>query len=63
MILQIKKRFGKETDLQNKLSVIDETMSSIDYWLDMISNFENITKFDREIVCGLVESITVFSFC
>lgn len=28
--------------------------------LDMISEFENITKLDRETVCGLVESITVF---
>ena len=26
----------------------------------MISAYENITELDREIVCGLVESVTVF---
>lgn len=46
--------------LQNKLADIGETMSSIDEWLDMISQFENITELDREIVCGLVERITVY---
>lgn len=46
--------------LQNKLADIGETMSSIDEWLDMISQFENITELDRETVCGLVERITVY---
>ncbi len=35
-------------------------MRSIDEWLDMISQFENITELDRETVCGLVERITVY---
>lgn len=46
--------------LQSKSSDIDKTMSSIDDWLDMISEFENITELDRETVCGLVERVTVF---
>ena len=61
VILRLKNDLEKQLPgLQNKLSDIDETMSSIDDWLDMISGFENITELDREIVCGLVESITVF---
>lgn len=46
--------------LKNKLVDINETISSIDDWLNMISEFENITELDRETVCSLVERITVF---
>lgn len=46
--------------LKNKLVDINDTISSIDDWLNMISEFENITELDRETVCGLVERITVF---
>ena len=46
--------------LKNKLVDINDTISSIDDWLNMISEFENITELDRETVCGLVEGITVF---
>lgn len=47
-------------ELKNKLVNMNETVSSINEWLDMISAYENITELDRETVCGLVESITVF---
>ena len=54
-------------DLETKLSVlkeklinISETVGHINEWLDMISAYENITELDREIVCGLVDSVTVF---
>lgn len=46
--------------IKNKLCDISETESSINDWLDMISQYENITELDRETVFGLVESITVF---
>ena len=46
--------------IKNKLCDISETESSINAWLDMISQYENITELDRETVFGLVESITVF---
>ena len=36
------------------------TVGSINEWLDMISSYENITELDRETVCGLIESITLF---
>ena len=47
-------------ELKNKLVNMNETVGSINEWLDMISAYENITELDRETVCGLVESITVF---
>lgn len=47
-------------ELKNKLVNMNETVGSINEWLDMISAYENITELDREMVCGLVESITVF---
>lgn len=46
--------------LKNKLVNMDETVGNINEWLNMISAYENITELDREIVCGLVESVTVF---
>lgn len=46
--------------LKNKIASINETVGNINEWLDMISSYENITELDREIVCGLVESVTVF---
>ena len=39
---------------------MNKTVGNINEWLDMISSYENITELDREIVCGLVESVTVF---
>ncbi|MGN0107096.1 MAG: recombinase family protein [Hominilimicola sp.] len=47
-------------ELKNKLVNMNETVGSINEWLDMISAYENISELDRETVCGLVESITVF---
>lgn len=46
--------------LKNNLLDISETENNIDDWLNMISQYENITELDRETVFGLVESITVF---
>ena len=46
--------------LKNKITNINKTVGNINEWLDMISAYENITELDREIVCGLVESVTVF---
>ena len=46
--------------LKNKLVNMDETVGNINEWLNMISAYENITELDREIVCGLVESVTIF---
>jgi len=46
--------------LKEKLINMNETVGNINEWLDMISAYENITELDREIVCGLVNSVTVF---
>lgn len=46
--------------LKNKIDTLNETVGNINEWLDMISAYENITELDREIVCGLVECVTVF---
>lgn len=46
--------------LKNKIDSIKETVDNINEWIDMISAYENITELDREIVCGLVECVTVF---
>ena len=46
--------------LKNKIDNINETVGNINEWIDMISAYENITELDREIVCGLVECVTVF---
>ena len=46
--------------LKEKLINMNETVGNINEWLDMISAYENITELDREIVCGLVDSVTVF---
>lgn len=46
--------------LKDKIVNINETADNINEWLDMISAYENIKELDREIVCGLVESVTVF---
>ena len=46
--------------LKNKLVNMDETVGNINEWLNMISAYENITELDREIVCRLVESVTIF---
>ncbi len=46
--------------LKEKLININETVGNINEWLDMISAYENITELDREIVCGLVDSVTVY---
>jgi len=57
----------EKNDLETKLPVLkeklinmNETVGNINEWLDMISAYENITELDREIVCGLVDSVTVF---
>lgn len=46
--------------LKNRVDNINETVDKINEWIDLISTYENITELDREIVCGLVESVTVF---
>ena len=46
--------------LKNKIDSIKETVDNINERVDMISAYENITELDREIVCGLVECVTVF---
>ena len=46
--------------MMNELDTINGMSGSIDEWLDLISQYENITELDREIACGLVESITVY---
>ena len=51
---------SKLSPLKNKLAAMSESADNINEWLDMISAYEKITELDREIVCGLVESITVF---
>lgn len=51
---------AKLPTLKKKIADINETVGNINEWLDMISSYENITELDREIVCGLVESVTVF---
>lgn len=63
----IKDFTAEKNDLETKLPVlkskivnIKETVGNIKEWFDMISAYENITELDREIVCGLVDSITVF---
>lgn len=63
----IKDFTAEKNDLETKLPVLKskivnmkETVGNIKEWLDMISAYENITELDREIVCGLVDSITVF---
>ena len=53
-------RETKLPNLKNKIDNINETDDSINEWIDMISAYENITELDREIVCGLVDSVTVF---
>lgn len=66
--LELMKEFTDEkADLEKKLPIlknnlldISETKNNIDDWLNMISQYENITELDRETVFGLVESITVF---
>lgn len=66
--LELMKEFTDEkADLEKKLPVlknnlldISETKNNIDDWLNMISQYENITELDRETVFGLVESITIF---
>ena len=63
----IKDFTAEKNDLETKLPVlkskivnIKETVGNIKEWFDMISAYENIKELDREIVCGLVDSITVF---
>lgn len=66
--LELMKEFSEEkTNLEKKLPVLkndlldmSETENNIDDWLNMISQYENITELDRETVFGLVESITVY---
>ncbi|MBQ4517648.1 MAG: DUF4368 domain-containing protein [Clostridia bacterium] len=57
----------EKNDLETKLPVLkeklvnmNETVGNINEWLDMISAYENITELDREIVCGLVDRVTVY---
>ena len=51
---------AKLPTLKKRIADINKTVGNINEWLDMISSYENITELDREIVCGLVESVTVF---
>ena len=50
---------SKLPKLRCELESINETTGSIDEWLDLISQYDNLTKLDRDVVLGLIESITV----
>lgn len=50
---------SKLPKLRYELESINETTGSIDEWLDLISQYDNLTKLDRDVVLGLIESITV----
>jgi len=45
--------------LEKKLSSINETLGNVNEWLDLISQYENITELDRNIIGNLVDSIKV----
>ncbi len=51
---------SKLPKLKKEMVETNEIVGNINEWLDMISAYEKIEKLDREIVCGLVDSITVF---